>query len=284
MYVSVAESRGAPSRGRGQFVRGQSCRPPYPAPPPPRGAPIRPYFSAIPESSYRPPAIQCSSSQYSGPQGQTSSQRLIVPQSCYECGDPRHIRRFYPRLQGRPVQQGQQPMITTPVSPPVVRPPRGGGHVGRGRPRGGGQPGGGQPVGAPARFYVFSAKPDVEASDAVITGIISVCGKDASVLFDPGSTYSYVSSLFAPVLGVFHESLSTPIYVSTPVGDSVIVNRIYRSCIITFCGYETRAYLLLLEITDFEIILGMDWLSPYHAILDYHAKIVTMAIPALPKL
>ena len=92
----------------------------------------------------------------------------------------------------------------------------------------------------------------------MIIGIISVCGKDASVLFDPGSTYSYVSSLFAPFLGVSRESLSTLVYVSTPVGDSVVVNRIYRSCIITFCGYETRADLLLLEMTDFEIILGMD--------------------------
>jgi len=118
----------------------------------------------------------------------------------------------------------------------------------------------------------------------VITGIISVCCKDASVLFDPGSTYSYVSSLFAPFLGVSRESFSTHVYVSTPVGDSVVVNRIYRSCIITFCGYETREDLLLLEMIDFEIILGMDWLSPYHAILDCHAKTVTLAIPALPKL
>ncbi|XP_070054994.1 uncharacterized protein [Nicotiana tomentosiformis] len=137
------ECRGALSGGRGQFVRGQSSRNPYPTPPPPRGAPVRPYFSAIPESSYRPPAIQGSSSGYSGPQGQTSSQRLIAPQSCYECEDPSHIRRFCPRLRGRPVQQGQQPMITAPVALPVVRPPRGGGKVGRGRHRGGGQPGGG---------------------------------------------------------------------------------------------------------------------------------------------
>ena len=76
-------------------------------------------------------------------------------------------------------------MLTGPVAPPVVRPPRGGGQVGRGRPRGGGQPGGGQLVGAPARYYASPARPDAEASDAVITGIISICGKDASVLFDP---------------------------------------------------------------------------------------------------
>ncbi|XP_070036397.1 uncharacterized protein [Nicotiana tomentosiformis] len=240
---------GAPSGGRGQFVRGQSSSPTYPAPSPSRGALVWPYFSAIPESSYHPPAIQGSSSGPSGHQGQTSRQQSTVPRGCFECGDLGHVRRLYPRLRGKAVQQGHQPMITAPVVAPAVWPPRGGGQVGRGRPRGGGQSGG-----TPARFYAFPAIPYAVALDAVITGIISVCGRDASVLFDPGSTYSYVSSLFAYFLGVPHESLGSP--VSMPVGDS-IVDRIYQSCTLTFCGYETRADLLLLDMTDFEVILGI---------------------------
>ncbi|XP_070040149.1 uncharacterized protein [Nicotiana tomentosiformis] len=230
----------------------------------------------MPEISYRPPAIQGSSSGYSGHQGQTSSQKPIAL-SC--CGDSSHMWRFCPTLRGRPVQQGQQPMITAQVAPPVVRPPRGRGQVGRGCPRGGGQL-----VGPPARFYAFPARPYVEASDAVIRGIISVCGKYTSVLFDPGSTYSYVSSLFAYFLGVSRESFSTSIFVSTSVGDSVIVNQISQSCVVTLCGYETRADILLLDMTDFEIILGMDWLSPYHAILNCHAKTVTLEILEFPRL
>ncbi|XP_070047188.1 uncharacterized protein [Nicotiana tomentosiformis] len=170
-------------------------------------------------------------------------------------------------------------MITAPAAQPVVRPPRGGGQVGRGHPRDGGQPGG-----APARFYSFPVILDALALDVVITGIISVCSRDASVLFDPGSTYSYVSSLFAHFLGVPHKSLGTHVYVSTPVGDSVVVDWIYRSCIVTFYGYETQADLMFLGMTDFEVILGMDWLSTYHVILDCHAKTVTLAIPELPRL
>ncbi|XP_070042934.1 uncharacterized protein [Nicotiana tomentosiformis] len=202
----------------------------------------------MPESSFRPLAIQGSFSGYSGHQGQTSSQQSTVPRDCFECGDFSHMRRFCPRLRGRLVEQGQQPMITAPVTLPAVQPPRGGGQVGRGRPKGGGQSGG-----APSRFYAFPAIPYAEASDAVITG-------------------------------VSRKSLGTPIYVSTPVGDSVVVDQIYQSCIVIFYGYETRADLLLLDMTDFEIILGMDWLSPYHAILDYHAKTVTLAMPELHRL
>ncbi|XP_070050234.1 uncharacterized protein [Nicotiana tomentosiformis] len=211
-------------------MRGQSSRPTYPVTLPPPGAPVRPYFSSMPESSYLPPAIQGFSSGYSGHHGQTSGQQSIIPRGCYECGDLGHIKRFCPRLRGKVVHQVHQVMIAAPA----IRSPKGGGY--------------------------------------------------ASVLFDPGSTYSYVSPLFAHFLGVTREYLGTPVYVSTPVGDYVVVDRIYRSCIVTFCGYETRADLLLLDMTDFEVILGMDWLSPYHAILDFHAKVVTLAMPELPRL
>ncbi|XP_070032365.1 uncharacterized protein [Nicotiana tomentosiformis] len=221
------EFRGDPARGKGQFGRCQPSRPTYLAPPPlSRGAPARPYFSAMlessyrlpvnqgssssyfsamPESSYCPPAIQGSSSGYSGHQGQTSGQQSMALRGCYECRDLGNMKRFCPRLRGKAVQQGHQPMITAPV----IRPPRNGGQAGRGHSRGRGQarggqpaivqPGGGQPTGAPARFYAFSARPEAVASDAVIT--------------------------FIP-----QESLVTPVYVSTPLGDSVVVDRIYRSC------------------------------------------------------
>ncbi|XP_070039837.1 uncharacterized protein [Nicotiana tomentosiformis] len=68
------------------------------------------------------------------------------------------------------------------------------------------------------------------------------------------------------------------------MGDSVVVDRVYRSCVVTFCGYETRADLLLLDMVEFKDILGMDWLSLYHAILDYHANTVTLVMLELPGL
>ncbi|XP_070007786.1 uncharacterized protein [Nicotiana sylvestris] len=84
--------------------------------------------------------------------------------------------------------------------------------------------------------------------------------------------------------GVPRQSLGTLVYVSMLVGDFVVVDQIYRSCIVTLYGYKTRVDLLLLDMTDFEIILGMDWLYLYNAILDCHAKIVTLAMPEFPRL
>uniref|UniRef100_A0A0V0IIM4 Putative ovule protein n=1 Tax=Solanum chacoense TaxID=4108 RepID=A0A0V0IIM4_SOLCH len=48
-----------------------------------------------------------------------------------------------------------------------------------------------------AKFYVFSRKTKDEVSDAVVTSAILICDRMATVLFDPGSTYSYVLVKFA---------------------------------------------------------------------------------------
>ena len=93
-----------------------------------------------------------------------------------------------------------------------------------------------------------------------------------------------MSSYFASYLGISRDSLSSSIYVSTPVGESIIVDRVYRSCLMVISGFETRADLLLLSMVDFDIILGMDWLLPYHAILDCHSKTVTLAMLGLPRM
>ena len=101
----------------------------------------------------------------------------------------------------------------------------------------------------------------------------------ASILFDPGSTFSYVSSSFATGLNLHCDLLDMPIRVSTPVGESVIVEKVYRSCLVTFVGSNTHVDLVILEMVDFYIIQGMTWLSPNIAILDCKAKIVTLAKP-----
>ena len=101
----------------------------------------------------------------------------------------------------------------------------------------------------------------------------------ASVLFDPGSTFSYVSSSFATGLHLHCELLDMPIRVSTLVGEYVIVEKVYRSCHVTFMESNTYVEMVILEMVDFDIILGMTWLSPNFAILDCNAKTVTLAKP-----
>ncbi|XP_070032470.1 uncharacterized protein [Nicotiana tomentosiformis] len=170
--------------------------------------------------------------------------------------------------------QTSQVVVTTLVAAPHAQPARGGGQAGRGHPRGGGQ----------ARCYAFPGRTEAVASDAVITGIVRVCRRDAPVLFDPGSTNSYVSSYFALYFRISHDSLSSPVYMYMLVGDSIVVDCMHQSCLVVIGGFETIVDLLFLSMADFDVILGVDWLSPYHDILDCHAKTVTLAMSGLSRL
>ncbi|XP_070015250.1 uncharacterized protein [Nicotiana sylvestris] len=90
---------------------------------------------------------------------------------------------------------------------------------------------------------------------------------------DHGSTFSYVTPYFSINLGLEPEQLSEPFLVSTLVGESVKVTKVYRGCIVSVQGRNTKAELIELEMVDFNVIMGMDWLSSCYAMLDCHAKI-----------
>ena len=94
--------------------------------------------------------------------------------------------------------------------------------------------------------YAFPGRPETETSDTVITGIILVCCRPASVLFDPGSTFSYVPTYFSTEFDILCDSMTVPIRVSTPVGKPLVVDRVYRTCLISLGGYDTWVDLMIL--------------------------------------
>nr|XP_033509993.1 uncharacterized protein LOC117274756 [Nicotiana tomentosiformis] len=84
-----------------------------------------------------------------------------------------------------------------------------------------------------------------------------------------GSTFSYVTPYFAINLELEPEQLSEPFLVSTPIGELVEATRVNRGCIVSVQGRNNEANLIELEMVDFDVIMGMDWLSSCHAMLDY---------------
>lgn len=76
---------------------------------------------------------------------------------------------------------------------------------------------------------------------------------------------------------------AVPIHIFTLVGASSVVDRVYRSCLISLVGYNTWVDLIILGMIDFDIILGMDWLSLHHIILVCYSKIVTLAMWGVPR-
>ncbi|XP_049414692.1 uncharacterized protein LOC125877444 [Solanum stenotomum] len=214
-----------------------------------------------------------------------SSQSGSTPRSCYGCGEPGHLIHWCPHQTQSGPHRTVSAVSERDSAPPAKGRGRGpaSGRGGRASGRGASGASGSQSGGRGAQCYDFPGRPEAEASYAVITCIVLVCHRPASVLFYPGSTFSYVSTYFAFGLELTCDRMSVPIRVSTPVGEPLVVNRVYRSCLVILSGYETWVDMVLLDMLDFDVILGMDWLSPYHALLDCYAKTVTLAIPGIPR-
>ncbi|KAL0553555.1 hypothetical protein IC582_007453 [Cucumis melo] len=87
-------------------------------------------------------------------------------------------------------------------------------------------------VGRPRQQEKVYAMTQQEAKDVpdVITGTILICNVPADVLFDPGATRSFVSSIFLTKLNRMLEPLSEGLSIYTPVGDVLLVNEVLRNC------------------------------------------------------
>ena len=67
--------------------------------------------------------------------------------------------------------------------------------------------------------------------------------------------------------------------VSLPVGDPLVSNRVVRDSRVLIGGQEFPADLMALDMRDFEVVLGMDWLSRHRATLDCYKKEVKLHRP-----
>ena len=128
---------------------------------------------------------------------------------------------------------------------------------------------------APARAYAMKAREDQNAPE-VIAGIFSLYNTKMHALIDPGSTHSYVcmEHVFDKVPAM--EKLAYDMHVTSPLGHNVSVNNIYRNCPIVIQTKEFLADLITLPFREFDLILGMDWLSKHRAINDCGQKTVVL--------
>ena len=101
-------------------------------------------------------------------------------------------------------------------------------------------------------------------------------------MLDPGDTLSFVGPLVAVKFDVIPDVLVEPFFVSMPVGDSVIAKRVYRSCPILFYNKVTLVDLVEIEMLEFDVILGMDWLHSCVASIDCRTRVVKFQYPNEP--
>ncbi|KAA3487489.1 RVP_2 domain-containing protein [Gossypium australe] len=126
---------------------------------------------------------------------------------------------------------------------------------------------------APARAYAIRAREEASSSD-VITGIFTLFDTCVTALIDPGSTHSYVCETLVPSKTLLVESTEFVIWVSNPLGRCVLVDRVCKNCPLMIRDSCFSADLMLLPFDEFDIILGMDWLTIHDAVVNCRRKTI----------
>ncbi|TYK26797.1 pol protein [Cucumis melo var. makuwa] len=118
-------------------------------------------------------------------------------------------------------------------------------------------------------------KIEVEKADILVTGTLPVLGHYALILFDSGSSHSFISSTFVLHAHLEVESLDHVLSVSTPSRESMLLKEKVKAC------HVIEVTLLILNMYDLDVILSMDWLAANHASIDCSRKDVAFNPPLM---
>ena len=69
---------------------------------------------------------------------------------------------------------------------------------------------------------------DAQATSDVVIGTLRIHTLFSIALIDPGSRHFFVSVSFAGLLGMQIDNMNFDLFVATPLGDFVVVNKILR--------------------------------------------------------
>ena len=95
------------------------------------------------------------------------------------------------------------------------------------------------------------------------------------MLFDSGTSHSFVGASVVIEFGLEVEALEEPLYVSSPLGIKARIGMICRGCELEISGILLTVDLRVMDMSEFDVILGMDWLTAYRVVIDYESRRVT---------
>ncbi|KAL8133754.1 hypothetical protein AgCh_008990 [Apium graveolens] len=128
-----------------------------------------------------------------------------------------------------------------------------------------------------ARTFNMTVQDDVRNTD-VIAGTLLLNSEHANVLFDSGATKSYVSQDFASKLKLNAIPLREVLRVEIANKEIIPVNQIYPKCKLKLEEEIFEVDLIPFALGEFDVILGMDWLSRNGAQIDCEQKKVKIRV------
>ena len=135
---------------------------------------------------------------------------------------------------------------------------------------------------AAGRVYAVTTE-QVETSD-LIEGTVPVNGHAAYVLFDCGATHTFISDDFTEQLHASVQPIDKMIEVYNPLGSRTKCIRCVKNLDIEIAGQHLPTDAILIDMIQYDVILGMNWLAQNNAKILCREGRVILSRPGLPKM
>ncbi|GKA52534.1 putative reverse transcriptase domain-containing protein [Tanacetum coccineum] len=115
----------------------------------------------------------------------------------------------------------------------------------------------------------------------VVTGMFLLNQHLARVLFDSGADKSFVSISLASMLNIPPITIDTFYNIEMADGNLVSTNTVIQGCTLTLLNQPFEIDLMPIKLGSFDVVIGMDWLSKYHARIICDEKVIHIPINGL---
>ncbi|GKA09494.1 putative reverse transcriptase domain-containing protein [Tanacetum coccineum] len=132
-------------------------------------------------------------------------------------------------------------------------------------------------INAPGRAYMLR---DMEAHQDpnVVMSMLLLNQHLARVLFDFGVDKSFISISLAYMLNIPPITIDTFYDIKMVDGNLVSTNTIIQGYTLTLLNQPFKIDLMPIKLGSFDVVIGMDWLSKYHARIIFDEKVVHIPI------
>nr|GEW16405.1 hypothetical protein [Tanacetum cinerariifolium] len=120
----------------------------------------------------------------------------------------------------------------------------------------------------------FECTAGTNPNSNVFTGTFLLNNRYASILFDTSAYRSFMSIAFSSLIDIIPTTLNRGYDVELADGRIIKVNTLIRGCTINFLNHPFNIDLMPVELGSFDVIIGMEWLTKYYAVIVYDEKLV----------
>ncbi|GJV40421.1 putative reverse transcriptase domain-containing protein [Tanacetum coccineum] len=132
-------------------------------------------------------------------------------------------------------------------------------------------------INAQGRAYMLRDK-NAHQDPNVVTGTFLLNQHLAKVLFDSGADRSFISISLASMLNIPSITIDTFYDIEMADGNLVSTNTVIKGCTLTLLNQPFEIDLMPIKLGSFDVVIGMDWLSKYHAKILCDEKVVHIPI------